>query len=257
MEILPPDPPTALQSVTSPVKICSTCFFVRPLIGFAEFTITPIPSKAMIVGFICFPLAAAAPTSEVLARRLDMPISAVPSMIAAIPVVDPSAAMSKVVPGCCALNCSANCGTSLAPSVSEPLMTRRSAFALAMPVATRARLSATCLIFIGVGWFLFSSANIFNLEFHAHIRLKDLVLVERIDLDIAQASSAKRAIDAPGIGICEVKANGIGDHVPDFHRYASLVNTVIEDIRINQVGIQRILLSVLIPRPDLPIVLCL
>jgi hypothetical protein len=34
-------------------------------------------------------------------------------------------------------------------------MTRRSAFALAMPVATSARVSATCLIFIGVGWFCF------------------------------------------------------------------------------------------------------
>jgi len=33
MEIFPPDPPTALQSVTSPVKICSTCFFVRLLTG--------------------------------------------------------------------------------------------------------------------------------------------------------------------------------------------------------------------------------
>ena len=32
---------------------------------------------------------------------------------------------------------------------------------------------------------LFSSVNIFNLELHAHIRLKDLVLVERIDWDIA------------------------------------------------------------------------
>src|SRR5207302_5815800 len=69
------------------------------------------------------PLAAACPTSDDLARRLDIPICAVPSMIAAIPVVEPSAAMSKVVPGCCALNCSASCGTSLAPSVSEPLMT--------------------------------------------------------------------------------------------------------------------------------------
>ncbi len=49
------------------------------------------------------PLAAAAPTSDDFARRLDMPISAVPSMIAAIPVVEPSAAMSNVVPGCCGL----------------------------------------------------------------------------------------------------------------------------------------------------------
>ena len=31
----PEPPPTALQSVTSPVKICSTCFLVSPLIGLA------------------------------------------------------------------------------------------------------------------------------------------------------------------------------------------------------------------------------
>ena len=51
------------------------------------------------------------------------------------------------------------------------------------------------------------------------------------------------------------KANGIGEQVPGFHGYAFLVNTAIEDIRINQVGIQRILLGVLIPGPDLPIAL--
>src|SRR5437763_10406336 len=250
-EILPPDPPTALQSFTSPVKICSTCFFVRPLIGFPEFTITAIPSKATIVGFMCFPLAAAAPASEVLARRLDMPICAVPSMMAAIPLVEPSAAMCKVVPVCCALHCSANCGTSLAPSVSEPLITRRSACALATPVAMSARLSATCLIFIGVGLLLFSSAKIS--ELHAHVRLKELILIKRIDLDIAQAASAKSAIDAPGVGVCEVQANGVGEQVPGFYGYAFLVNTAIEDVRINQVRIQRILTGVLIPGPELPI----
>src|SRR5215216_1604705 len=106
----------------------------------------------MIVGFICLPLAVAAPTSELLARRLDIPISAVPSMMAAMPVVDPSAAMSKVVPGCCALNCSANCGTNFAPSVSEPLMTRRSAFVLDMLAVTSARLRMRYLILIGVGF---------------------------------------------------------------------------------------------------------
>src|SRR4029453_11325148 len=104
-----------------------------------------------MVGFMCLPLAAAAPTSEVLARRLDIPISAVPSMMAAIPVVDPSAAMSKVVPGCCALNCSASCGTSLAPSVSEPLITRRSAFTLEMLDATSARTIEIYFIFIRFG----------------------------------------------------------------------------------------------------------
>src|SRR4029450_9092738 len=98
------------------------------------------------------PLDEAAPTSELLARLLDMPIWAVPSMIAAIPVVDPSAAMSKVVPGCCHFNCSASCGTNLAPSVSEPLMTRRSALTLETLDATSARPTERCLIFIGFGW---------------------------------------------------------------------------------------------------------
>ena len=61
---------------------------------------------------------------------------------------------------------------------------------------------------------LVSSANI--LELHAHIRLKELILIKRIDLDIACASSAKSAIDAPGIGICEVQANGVGEQYPVF-----------------------------------------
>src|SRR5258707_9731986 len=127
------------------------------------------------------PLACAAPTSDDLARRLDIPICAVPSMIAAIPVVEPSAAMSKVVPGCCALNCSASCGTSFAPRVSEPLMTRRSALALDMPARTSARLTTSGLIFIG-----FARVDLFRgesrcLEPHAHISLKELVLIHWID----------------------------------------------------------------------------
>src|SRR5207248_10330491 len=58
-----------------------------------------------------------------LAGWLAIPISAVLSINAANPLADPSAAISNVVPGYCALNCSANCGTSLAPRVSEPLIT--------------------------------------------------------------------------------------------------------------------------------------
>lgn len=68
-------------------------------------------------------MAFAVETSVALAGRLDMPICAVPSMIAAMPVVEPSAAISKVVSGCFALYASESCGTSFAPSVSEPLMT--------------------------------------------------------------------------------------------------------------------------------------
>src|SRR6267378_2770067 len=212
MEILPPDPPTPLQSVTSPVKICSTCFFVRPLIGFPEFTITAIPSKATIVGFMFFPLDAAAPTSEVLARRLDMPICAVPSMMAAIPVVDPSAAMSKVVPGCSALKCSANCGTSFAPSVSEPLMKSRSALASAKPNATatvRIRgVNFIISLFLGDCLPRRSGAEAGRyLEFYVQVSLENLVLIERVDRDIVRPTGAESVVTSPAIAPGEVVNN--------------------------------------------------
>src|SRR6185369_1485905 len=230
MDILPPEPPTALQSVTSPAKICSTCFLVSDFTGLPALTITAMPSYATIVGFILMPLAEAAPISDDLARRLDIPICAVPSMIAAIPVVEPSAAMSKVVPGCCALNCSANCGTSFAPRVSEPLMTRRSACALAMPATSSARLSARYFIFIYVLVLVFTF-KVSVSPLHASVSLKDLILIKRIDGDIAYAPGAKRAIDAPRIGPCEVKAYGVGEHVPSFHGYGLLVYSAVDDVR--------------------------
>jgi len=47
-------------------------------------------------------------SDELWRGRLDIPICAVPSMIAAIPVVEPSAAdVEGFVPGCCAFKCSA------------------------------------------------------------------------------------------------------------------------------------------------------
>ena len=42
-------------------------------------------------------------------------------MIAANPVEDPSAAISKSTPGCRAQNSSAKIGTNFAPNVSDPL----------------------------------------------------------------------------------------------------------------------------------------
>src|SRR6266550_398329 len=120
-----------------------------------------------MVGFILRPLAVAAPTSEDFARRLDMPISAVPSMMAAMPVVEPSAAMSNVVPGCCDLNCSANCGTSFAPNVSDPLMTRRSACALET-LAARIMLNARYFVLMIFGGFARCEMSIFqNLTFRS------------------------------------------------------------------------------------------
>src|SRR5215471_10433133 len=146
MEIFPPEPPTALQSAESPVKICSTCFFVSDFTGFALLTITAIPSQATVVSLNVTPLALAAATSSGFVGRLAIPICAVPSMIAEIPVVDPSAAMLKVVSECCALNSSASCGTSFAPSVSDPLMT--SVSPRAMSVETFRAINARKSFFI-------------------------------------------------------------------------------------------------------------
>src|SRR6476660_8237031 len=84
---------------------------------------TAMPSYATIVSLRSTPLALPFAISSGLAGRLAIPIAAVLSINAANPVADPSAAISKEVPGCCALNCSANCGTSFAPRVSEPLIT--------------------------------------------------------------------------------------------------------------------------------------
>ena len=56
-----------------------------------------------MVGFKVMPLATPADISVGLARRLDMPICAVLSMMAAMPVVEPSAAISNDTPALRAL----------------------------------------------------------------------------------------------------------------------------------------------------------
>ena len=75
-------------------------------------------------------------------------------MIAEMPVVDPSAAMLKVVPGCCALNSSANCGTSFAPSVSDPLMTSVSARVRQTAAPRMTRVNRIFFIFARGEWLL-------------------------------------------------------------------------------------------------------
>src|SRR5689334_11219974 len=102
-----------------------------------------------MVGFMETPLAWAADISVGLARRLDMPIWAVPSVMAAMPVVEPSAAISKAMPGFLALYSSASMGTSLAPRVSEPLMTSLSAARAAVARAATER--REMIFFIGKG----------------------------------------------------------------------------------------------------------
>ena len=130
------------------MKICSTCLRVSALTALAEFTMTAMPSKATVVSFSSPPLALIAAASSGLAGRLAMPICAVLSINAAKPVADPSAAMLNSVPGCCDLNCSASCGTSLAPRVSEPLMTRLSGDATTVPAADTARSARSRFMFV-------------------------------------------------------------------------------------------------------------
>src|SRR5205085_6931192 len=158
------------------------------------------------------PLAAACPTSDDLARRLDIPICAVPSMIAAMPVVDPSAAMSKVVPGCEALNCSASCGTSFAPRVSEPLMTSLSA---RTSVATQARARRARR---RVSFMMVRSANwVCWLELNIQVGLEDLVFVQRVDPDIADAASAEGFVGAVAVAVAQVESDSVGNGIPALH----------------------------------------
>src|SRR5207249_685552 len=75
-------------------------------------------------------------------------------MMAAMPVVDPSAAILKVVPGCCALNSSANWGTSFAPSVSDPLIISVSARVRQTAAPRMTRVSRIFFIYERGEWLL-------------------------------------------------------------------------------------------------------
>ena len=69
-----------------------------------------------------------------------------------------------------------------------------------------------------------------TLELHAHISLKELIFVDRINGDIANATGAVITIGAPAIGVREVQADGVRQHVPGFHGYPLNVHTGVEDI---------------------------
>ena len=53
-------------------------------------------------------------------------------------------------------------------------------------------------------------------EFKAEICLKYLVLVHRIDSEVARSSRAQGVVDSPGIGVGEIKEHGVRQHVPGF-----------------------------------------
>src|SRR5207247_8745924 len=58
------------------------------------------------------------------------------------------------------------------------------------------------------------------LEFETKVSLEYLILIERIDTDVAEASGAECVVDLPGIGVGEVEEYGIRQHVPGSHSHA-------------------------------------
>ena len=142
-------PPTALQFVISPVKIRSTSLSDNFDSGLDSFTITATASLAITVLTRRTPFAPAVAFSLPLSSRLDIPIWAVPSIMAAIPVEDPSAAISNFEPGFLFSYASAILGIIFAPNVSEPLMINLSC-ALERTENIRKRLveSVLCNVFI-------------------------------------------------------------------------------------------------------------
>src|SRR6478672_1817984 len=55
--------------------------------------------------------------------------------------------------------------------------------------------------------------NVTLLELHAHISLKELILVDRINGKIANATGAVIPISTPAIGVGEVQADRVRHHV--------------------------------------------
>src|SRR5262249_53023576 len=150
--------------------------------------------------------------------------------------VEPSAAMSKVVSGWLALNASANCGTSLAPSVSDPLMTNRSASA-AEPINISPRVRNRVGIFIASRTSCRFIAS--ELKLHAKIGLKDAVLMQRVQTEcVPYSPGAQRVVGLFPITICQVEKDSVADRITRLDDEALHVNPAIEDVGVNQVRVE-------------------
>jgi hypothetical protein len=95
------------------------------------------------------------------------------------------------------------------------------------------------------------------LEFKRQIRLEYLILIHRIDTNVAKAPGAECVIDLPGISVGEIEDYGISQQVPSSHSHAFHVHPNVEQVCVDQVRIERILVGVLPLSADLPIVLLL
>ena len=78
------------------------------------------------------------------------------------------------------------------PAVLDHDLACRRRFCFQSPVAIAGTAKARHGNFSWRAWI-----DLTKLEFHAHVRLKELILIKRIDLDIAETASTKTTIDAP------------------------------------------------------------
>ena len=85
-----------------------------------------------------------------------------------------------------------------------------------------------------------------------------MILVERIDgYGVLSSPRAEGAVDTPGIRVGDVEEYCISQHVSRCHDDALLIELGVEQVCIDQVGIQRELFLVLPVTLDLPIVFLL
>ena len=78
------------------------------------------------------------------------------------------------------------------------------------------------------------TVGILRIDLSARIKtqvsLEYLILIERIDADVAISPGAKCVVDLPGIGVGEVEDYGISQHVPGSHSHALQVQLAVEEI---------------------------
>src|SRR5205814_1006675 len=80
------------------------------------------------------------------------------------------------------------------------------------------------------------------------------IFVERVDRDIGDATSAERFIRAAAVPVAEIEYNGVADRVAGLDNDAFDVHPAVEEIGIDEVGIERVLLGVLPERLELHVV---
>ncbi len=68
------------------------------------------------------------------------------------------------------------------------------------------------------------------LEFKTQVSLEYLILIERIDADVAISPGAKCVVDLPGIGVGGAEDYGISQHIPGSHSHALQAQLAVEEI---------------------------